>query len=707
MREAGPLPLAPRPMPGEALLSWVARIAARYDLSLSELIACLRGGVGVHSAWIAELDWQEDIELEGLLTRATCLDRSEIRAARLITEPLTNPAVWRRSALAWCPGCVSDDVARHGESFERAAWQLGCYVACPSHHLFLARACAVCGCRCCYFRPLAGRQRLVCEFCRGAIDARTPAPVSTWFPGARIGDERIGWYGAVYSPDLAQLALAMQADLLRALGGSTPPLAERCGLSVGSFIAMVTDLAGMILLPTRSTQGVMSTPSGQIFATMEVQAVFELLGLVAALIENTLTACTRARPALTGRMPDGHSVPIDMAWLTHRLADDELASLRGRATKWGLRIARAVQDAISREESERRRRAAIRERERLDAEWLRQASKRYRAEAVKRIQARAERCAARRHSKHSSGTYGKRPARTAPTLQQIPDGRRRRRSICGGSPSVPPRSAPLDETGPDGPVDQCLHRTGDPGATAGRAESGIFFEVPGHLRQGRRPVACGGDAAFAGLAAVVAQVAHHGVECGPALRPALRLPMGGRAEQAGLREALGHETTNAAHQAVAGKAAGRRRERLVHRAGDLLPACRRPQPLDSGQPGVEARQQRRQARAPLPRHQATPGLGVACLQTGVAELPAACLCDRKPGLGALGDQIPFEFRNGSNHLDNEPAGGIGGVDRIGERAKMHARALQPVEHGKQMRERARQPVDAHHDQRIAAAEATE
>jgi len=53
------------------------------------------------------------------------------------------------------------------------------------------------------------------------------APVSTWFPGAQIGDERIGCYGAVYSPDPAPLALAMQGDLPSALGGSTPALAER------------------------------------------------------------------------------------------------------------------------------------------------------------------------------------------------------------------------------------------------------------------------------------------------------------------------------------------------------------------------------------------------------------------------------------------------------------------------------------------------
>jgi hypothetical protein len=76
MRAAGPLPIAPGPMPGEAVLSWVARIAARYDLSLSELMACLRGGVGVYSPRMAALDWKEDLELEGLLARAACLDRA-------------------------------------------------------------------------------------------------------------------------------------------------------------------------------------------------------------------------------------------------------------------------------------------------------------------------------------------------------------------------------------------------------------------------------------------------------------------------------------------------------------------------------------------------------------------------------------------------------------------------------------------------------
>jgi hypothetical protein len=402
MREAGPLPLAPRPMPGEAVLSWVARIAARYDLSPSELLACLRGGVGVGSRRIAELDWQEDIELEALVARVTYLDRSEIGAMRLVIEPTTNPAVWHRSTFAWCPGCVSDDVAQYGESFERAAWRLGCYVVCPFHQLFLARSCAVCGCRRCDFRPLAGRQRLVCEFCRDVIDARTPAPVSTWLPGVQIADERIGWHGVVHSADLTQLALAMQAALLRALGGATPSLAERCGLSAGRFLVMVTDLAGVVLPPTRPAEGVVSTPSEQIFVTMEVWAVFDLLGIVAALIESALTADTHARPTLTYRMPDSHCAPIDLAWLTHRLADSELPSLRDRATQWGLVIAHAIHDAISQEVSERRRRAVIREQERLDAVWLRQASKRYRAEAIKRIQARAERRAARQRSTRSS-----------------------------------------------------------------------------------------------------------------------------------------------------------------------------------------------------------------------------------------------------------------------------------------------------------------
>ena len=48
--------------------------------------------------------------------------------------------------------------------------------------------------------------------------------------------------------------------------------------------------------------------------------------------------------------------------------------------------------------------------------------------------------------------------------------------------------------------------------------------------------------------------------------------------------------------------------------------------------------------------------------------------------------------------------GRGRVDRVHERAEEGAFRLQPLDHLQQMRQRPRQTVDAHHDQRVALAD---
>lgn len=181
MTRCRPLPLAPRPMPGEAVLSWVRRLAARYDLEPAALVADLRGGEGVPAWRLSSLDWRADAELEHLLAQAARLDACRIAALRAITQDLPEPAAWHRRSLAWCPVCVFEDIALYRETYERAVWRLGCCAACPLHHLVLARSCLVCGCGRMGYRAVAGRLRLVCEYCRRPVDApgiagRRPAP---------------------------------------------------------------------------------------------------------------------------------------------------------------------------------------------------------------------------------------------------------------------------------------------------------------------------------------------------------------------------------------------------------------------------------------------------------------------------------------------------------------------------------------------------
>ncbi|WP_309139778.1 TniQ family protein [Siccirubricoccus sp. G192] len=159
----------PRPLPGEAVLSWVGRIGARYSLEASALIAWLRRGHGVHASRIAALDWRADAELDHLLAGAARLEVGAVRALRPVAA-VAEIALWRRARPAWCAGCVRDDVGRQGECYGRVAWRLGGWVACPIHDVLLAEACPRCPHGRCGFRPMAGRQRLICDACGAPLD---------------------------------------------------------------------------------------------------------------------------------------------------------------------------------------------------------------------------------------------------------------------------------------------------------------------------------------------------------------------------------------------------------------------------------------------------------------------------------------------------------------------------------------------------------
>jgi hypothetical protein len=390
---SGPIPLAPRPLPGEGVLSWVSRVAARYDLAGSELIAGLRGGDGVRSARMACLDWREDPELEALLARATRLDRARIGAMRLVSEASVNPAVWRRRGLAWCPDCVRADVARHGETYGRAAWRLGCCVVCPLHRFFLVEVCTACGWGRCHLQARRSRQRLVCEVCARAIDA-----LPQEFAQEQVTGDRTGWCGLVWGPAPLELALAMQAALLAALAGATPALARRCGVSAGGFIALVSDLVHAVIGSAWLDGNLAAAPAGSVFAAMEPRTVLEVLGIVAALIENALAPGAACMNTLSRRMADGRHGPIDLAWCMARLSDHDLRALRDRARAWKSVATGAVRDAIDQQIVMRRDADLRRERERREAAWVRQATIRYVVQARKRIQARVARKAERRRS---------------------------------------------------------------------------------------------------------------------------------------------------------------------------------------------------------------------------------------------------------------------------------------------------------------------
>jgi len=67
------------------------------------------------------------------------------------------------------------------------------------------------------------------------------------------------------------------------------------------------------------------------------------------------------------------------------------------------------------------------------------------------------------------------------------------------------------------------------------------------------------------------------------------------------------------------------------------------------------------------------------------------------------DHLAFELGEHAEHLDQHPACGGGGVERLGGRAEDHAGVVEVVEQGDQVADAAGEPVDAVDQQDVEAA----
>ena len=382
------MPVAPRPLPGEAVRSWVSRVGARYDLAPSELLAQLQDGNGVEHLRLWALDWQEDAEMEALLARASRLEVAQIRALRLLSGSWPDPAGWHRWVLAWCPACVRDDIGRYGESYERAAWRLGFHVVCPEHHAILVTACPGCSSYQARFGRRAGRQRLICDFCRGPVEA-AGAPATA--------KRHAGEVAPSYDVVLSAPALALQADLLRAAMGTPPTSLCWPDVPSGSYAAIVRTLAALLLRPWRHDAR-SSCSEADIgwthrcgLADLLPRTAHEALGRIASIIAAMAGAAPR-RAGEARRTEQGlASAANDLAGLVRWLSADEQAALRAAAADWGPALAHAVEAAVQTEQSDRRSAAATAEYARQEAAWTRHAAKRYVADARRRTGARVAR----------------------------------------------------------------------------------------------------------------------------------------------------------------------------------------------------------------------------------------------------------------------------------------------------------------------------
>lgn len=329
---ARPLPLAPRSLPGEAIRSWVSRIAARYDLEPSELVAQLQDGDGVECSRLWALDWQHDAELETLLGRASRLEEAQIRNLRPLSGGWPDPAGWHRWVLAWCPACVRDDIGRYGETYERAAWRLGFYAVCPRHHAILVTACPGCSSYQARFGRWAGRQRLICDFCRAPVEAAGATATAKQQPGE---------VAPSYDVVLGTAAFALQADLLRAAAGAPPTSPFWPAVPDGSCAPIVRNLAALLLRPrwhnprSLCSEEEIGRTHRRGLADLPPRTAHEVLGRIASILAAAAGAAPRStgevRRTEQGVLPDA----IDLAKLVRQLSADEQGALRAAAADWG------------------------------------------------------------------------------------------------------------------------------------------------------------------------------------------------------------------------------------------------------------------------------------------------------------------------------------------------------------------------------------
>jgi hypothetical protein len=388
------MPLAPRPFPGEAMRSWIGRVAARYDLSPAMFVAGLRDGDGVSAARLTSMERRPDPDLEHLLASAARLDVSRIGALRAAMGDMSTSAVSYsyRDTFAWCQACVCEDVAQHGESYERAAWRLGCCAVCVTHKRVLGQICPMCACGDVGFRPLGGRWRLTCEFCKVQIDA----PARHW-PETASGISPTRLFGFLVDPRWISLAFELQSNLLAVIAGSEAAGVRRAGLPAIRFVAMVHDLAAAFLRPggpepsPQQRHDVIAVCRADAFSALKPAAAFEMLGLIASVLSSVGSPRASARRAGQSQRFRSDLTIMDLPWFVGMISHKDRRRLRFAAQEWSPILARALERVIQFDVARRQQVNQIRDKARRDAAWAREAVPRLRAAAIRRIAARAHR----------------------------------------------------------------------------------------------------------------------------------------------------------------------------------------------------------------------------------------------------------------------------------------------------------------------------
>lgn len=284
MIQPGRLPVSPRPVPGEALSSWVARVGARYGITSHRFMASLLPDAGWdkhRTDYVLDHRPLPPGTVEAL-TIATGVPAETVAVLRLPAPEAGPGHSWpRRFGPVWCRACVAAALSERGEFHRRTEWVFGGSTICLEHQALLTGECPKCN-QPCHPRPVRGRLRLWCGRCSACVDGiESPAP--PFEHGALQGGTPV-----VLMTEAAGLLLTrFQADLLCAAHGDAPRGGWIPGADADRFLEAVRGLAFRIAgRPYPGKEGGLWHPGFDVPG-----GVVGALVLVAALLNATATAC--------------------------------------------------------------------------------------------------------------------------------------------------------------------------------------------------------------------------------------------------------------------------------------------------------------------------------------------------------------------------------------------------------------------------------
>lgn len=211
--------------------SWLARLAARYDLRADYL--AVHAGYPLRGA--RELDCYLLNQADLTLVDMTGLSHRSIKAMRCARP---QARLWVRDHPVWCRQCVREDLLKGDEPWERRVWRTGATVFCEHHRRLLEEVCPRCNKidKGCLFLSDKGRMQPLC--------AVKGDKISLW---GRAPDDQLPW-GLTADRTMLRCVKALSMDLSRSLVGQTLRAQWRGVSRERCLTTIVEELTLMILI---------------------------------------------------------------------------------------------------------------------------------------------------------------------------------------------------------------------------------------------------------------------------------------------------------------------------------------------------------------------------------------------------------------------------------------------------------------------------